>query len=240
MIAILNYHDVTKSKEDYVHAVPQSSFVNQIDYLGNHFTIVSLNKVLKIFKNKEKLPAKNLAVITFDDALRKASQNAFPFLIDKEIPFTVFVPTGLVGSKIQTKQESRRVMTLQELKNIAGLDTVQIESHGKTHTDFPELSEKELITELRESKEYLIRNNLSSKPVALAYPHGKSNFKIRKITSRYYEVALGGGGAIDCLPKINLMKLPRITVTQDMSFCKFKASLSTIYWHLKDFLNFGN
>lgn len=234
MILILAYHDITDSDaDDYVYATPEGEFKKQIEYLHRRYRIVSAKRACRYVKKNDSLPQKNLAAITFDDALAGAYQNAFPFLIERQIPFTVFAPTKLLGSTVSTKQGNRLVASLRQMQNLAQSELVDIESHGETHTDFVDITLNKAEKEMVESKKFLQEKGLNPSPSLMAYPHAKSDKQIRKKTAEQYDFAFGSGGVINSIQDIDYTNLPRITVSRRMSWWKYKASLTRTFWLLK-------
>ena len=129
---VICYHRVVQHFDDSAtRAMPSllvstSMFEKQLDWLANHFDMVSLEEVLQssllpdsllpdpLLPNpqptgSERLPrskGRRQASITFDDGYADFYWNALPILVKKKIPATVFVVTDLVGTaKLQTHDE---------------------------------------------------------------------------------------------------------------------------------------
>ena len=95
-ITILMYHGIIKSPcivDDWCF-VDAVSFTKQIEYVEEHFEIVSLSEAVQRMSHGEiKRPT---AVITFDDGYQNSYDVAFPILFKKKIPATIFLSTGFI------------------------------------------------------------------------------------------------------------------------------------------------
>jgi peptidoglycan/xylan/chitin deacetylase (PgdA/CDA1 family) len=96
---VLLYHnvveqDATVSGEGALHLGIQD-FVDQIEWLVEHFEIVPVSAVLGDDRGRRPRVA-----ITFDDAYRGAVELAIPELTRRGLPSTVFVAPGLLGGQV--------------------------------------------------------------------------------------------------------------------------------------------
>jgi peptidoglycan/xylan/chitin deacetylase (PgdA/CDA1 family) len=95
---ILQYHHISTATPRSTSVSPEE-FRTHMDYLrDNGFTVLRLEDVLQALRNGSPLPNKT-AVITFDDGYRSVYDVAYPLLKERNWPFTVFVPAGLIGEK---------------------------------------------------------------------------------------------------------------------------------------------
>lgn len=101
---VVLYHGVTTNEhpegsENYRWKhIPLTAFREQIDWLAQHFHIVSLAKIERLVR-EDAPPKEPLCAITFDDGYRNNFINAFPVLREKKVPATFFVTTGFVDTK---------------------------------------------------------------------------------------------------------------------------------------------
>lgn len=94
---ILLYHRVTDLSQDPNNlAVSPENFETHLRYLHNTSTIMSLNELGETLKGG-KLPRRAVA-ITFDDGYIDTFAQALPILRSFNIPATIFIPSGQVGS----------------------------------------------------------------------------------------------------------------------------------------------
>lgn len=99
---ILGYHRVVEDF-DYSsrYAIPSSlvsikTLVRQLDWIARRYEICSLDEVHERANTRRGKPA---AAITFDDGYADVYHNAFPLLLKKGLPFSIFVTTDLVGGQ---------------------------------------------------------------------------------------------------------------------------------------------
>jgi peptidoglycan/xylan/chitin deacetylase (PgdA/CDA1 family) len=97
-LTIIMYHGIIKDPlmvNDWCF-VNENSFSTQIEYLKEHFEIVSLSEAVERLRSGGiKRPT---AVITFDDGYQNNFGVAFPILHRERIPATIFLTTGLINT----------------------------------------------------------------------------------------------------------------------------------------------
>ncbi len=96
-IIVLMYHEIADDHDDIEAwtVVRKNDFVKQMEYLRNHYRIISLEEAIE---QKENLSAnqKSAAVVTFDDGYAGNKQIVLPLVKEMNIPVTIFVTTGAV------------------------------------------------------------------------------------------------------------------------------------------------
>jgi len=118
--------------------------------------------------------------LTFDDGFASFLQNALPELKMRDMPFTVFVPTGYIGKTpgwMKTGSHefgSERVMNEEELRELGRVEIATIGSHCITHRNLKNLTDDEARHEIFRSKADLERI-LERKVAFLSFPHGGFN-----------------------------------------------------------------
>ena len=81
--------------------VGKETFDQHLQYLKSRFQIIHLEDGLDFLEQRggETGTAKKpLCAITFDDGWRDVYENAYPLLAKHEVPATVFLPTGYIGT----------------------------------------------------------------------------------------------------------------------------------------------
>jgi peptidoglycan/xylan/chitin deacetylase (PgdA/CDA1 family) len=121
--------------------------------------------------------------VTFDDALESVFDGALQVMAAQQIPATVFVPTGYMGSEAQWRsvkgaenRPSGRVATAERLK---ALDRrlVRLGSHSVSHPPLASLSSIDLARELESSKQVL--EELTRAPITmLSLPYGSYDARV--------------------------------------------------------------
>jgi peptidoglycan/xylan/chitin deacetylase (PgdA/CDA1 family) len=124
---------------------------------------------------------KTLAV-TFDDAYRSVIRLALPILAEYGLPGTVFVPTAYIGAERPmrwpgidrwhgTAHEAELIpCSWPELELLVDAGW-EVGSHTRTHPRLPDLTDGDLVTELRESRQEC-EQRLAVRCRSIAYPYG--------------------------------------------------------------------
>lgn len=96
---VLAYHNVIPDDEpisgDPGAHLRMSDFCGQLDILSETAQVVALEDLFPLEPIKDSLRV----AITFDDAYRGTLLLGLPELVRRKVPATVFVPTGLIGTK---------------------------------------------------------------------------------------------------------------------------------------------
>ena len=94
---VLQYHHVSSTMPRST-SVTVEEFRAHMQFLrDNGFTVLPLQDIVSALREGQQLPDK-AAAITFDDSNASVYTAAFPILKEYGWPFTVFVPTGMVGT----------------------------------------------------------------------------------------------------------------------------------------------
>ena len=122
--------------------------------------------------------ARHVAV-TFDDGLAGLIDNALPELVLRNIPATIFIPTGYLGRRPQweidngSAEVNEPVMSADQLRQLPP-DLVSIGSHTRTHPRLTLLSQGEALAELCESRREL--EEILERDIKLfSFPYGEYN-----------------------------------------------------------------
>jgi peptidoglycan/xylan/chitin deacetylase (PgdA/CDA1 family) len=168
-VAFVGWHDVTPGARFL--ATPFDDFRRHLDVIA-----ATGRPVLAFDDAIDRLRDGRLAgpavVLTFDDGYAGVAELAWPELVARGWPATLYVCPGKLapGSTFPWDAEPARLLTASEVVDVAaqGLD---IGSHTMTHRWLPSLPRHEVDAELRDSKAAL--DALLGRPVTgLAYPMG--------------------------------------------------------------------
>lgn len=98
-VLIVMYHGVLPEPREWDHwcQIPADEFRWQIEHLKEHYQVLPLSEVVARLAADESLPP-NAAAITFDDGLRNNFEVAFPILRELEVPATMYLATGFIGT----------------------------------------------------------------------------------------------------------------------------------------------
>jgi peptidoglycan/xylan/chitin deacetylase (PgdA/CDA1 family) len=169
------------------------------------------------------------AAVTFDDGYSSVLENALPELKKRNIPATLFIPTGCLGTHppwIDKKTEEYRevVMTAEQLSS---LDTklTSIGSHCMTHQSLLELSYEEAKKEIFQSKKNL-EDILNRTIESISFPHGAYNHL-------HVELAQQSGY------KHAFSIIPEMIYLNSIPFIMGRVRVDPNDWHLESKLKFA-
>jgi peptidoglycan/xylan/chitin deacetylase (PgdA/CDA1 family) len=164
----------------YYHAIPERQrlrFARQMDWLLSRAQPVAAGI-------QEPLPpGRRYTAVTFDDGFTSVVRNALPELVARQIPATLFVPTGSIGShplwiKNQgAPAKNETVVTAEELRILKTMDLLTIGSHSVNHPNLVELEPARTRVELADSKSEL-EKILGAEVDLFSFPHGAHNDRI--------------------------------------------------------------
>lgn len=110
--AILMYHRVARMAYDpWGLAVDPEHFEEQIAYLKEHRTAMSMDELVQRLRSKT-LPADSVA-ITFDDGYRDNLINALPALVRHGVPASLFLATGYTDRNVPFWWDELATMILE-------------------------------------------------------------------------------------------------------------------------------
>ncbi len=171
-LRILMYHSLRENAyldKKNLYKIEFNEFKKQLSYLiSNNYTFSSLN-YLK-YKNKE-------ISITFDDGYESIYSILTPLLVNKNIPFTIFVTPKFV------KSNESRFINKKQLFELSSLGNIEIGAHGYNHLNLVNLSQDKLINEVFDSKKF-IEDVIGKKVNYFSYPYGQTNKSIIKIIKK--------------------------------------------------------
>ena len=105
---IVMYHRFCENDDGF--STPVRSFIEQLDYLTEHYRIVPLLELAGYLTSGSPIPP-GLAVITIDDGYRDCYEIAFPILRERKIPATAFVVTDFVDQATWLWTDKVRYLT---------------------------------------------------------------------------------------------------------------------------------
>jgi len=197
-LPVLMYHHINHHKSDMVTITPEA-FEGQMEYLYRAgYRTLKIAELIAYINNGLTLTRKAV-VVTFDDGWLDNYMYAFPILKKYKINATVFLITNRVEnasknaakipSLIPTHEESKLLIEKGEahkvalnwklIKEMSDSGMIEFYSHTKSHAKCNSLTEKELMEELKESRE-IIEKRLGSPCPYFCWPYGKYNDLGRK------------------------------------------------------------
>ncbi len=169
-ILVLNYHKVDDSFNSL--AIPPKLFEQQMEYLDSQgYHTISPDELYQGLAGEADLPP-NPVLITFDDGYVDNYTNAYPILKNHNMKATIFVVPGFTNV-------NKGYLTWDQMLEMEQ-NGITIESHTLHHKALEGLSDDQIITELRDSKEQL-EERLGHPVEYLAYPTGTYNLHIASL-----------------------------------------------------------
>lgn len=155
---ILMFHHVSDEFVDTIECCKckVGRFKSIIKEIQQNYEIISLED---IFASKK---TAKYAIITFDDGCMDAYKNAFPFLLNNRIPFTVYVTNDFIGKEGYIGES--------ELKTLASNPLVTIGYHTKSH---PMLIDVKNLKEEMMHHKHEVEQIIGRKIEHFAFPYGK-------------------------------------------------------------------
>jgi peptidoglycan/xylan/chitin deacetylase (PgdA/CDA1 family) len=188
-VSILGYHDYRESGgTPMIISVPK--FREQMEIIReSKIPVIPLSQVIEWKKGRANIPQECL-VITIDDGWLGVHTHAFPILKEFGFPFTIYLYKNYVNI-------GGRSMTWAQIKEMMQ-HGCEVGSHSVSHkamTQRSNRSEEEyqawLISELKDSKDFLETNLPGSRMTSFAYPFGNHNDAVADLTLQLgYDIAV--------------------------------------------------
>jgi peptidoglycan/xylan/chitin deacetylase (PgdA/CDA1 family) len=145
--------------------ISPTRFKQQLEWLARSGKVVSLEATLNHAR-------KDAIGITFDDGYRDNLRVALPLLEKFNLPMTLFVVAGFVGSA--------GYLSDAELREISSHPLITIGSHGLWHRHFNRITLEEARFELTESKR-LLADTISKSVDLVAWPYGECSAEVEQL-----------------------------------------------------------
>lgn len=162
---VILYYHVVKPEQ-------RQKFARQLDDL------LRLAKPVFADRSNTVVDGYNYAAVTFDDGYSSTLENALPELMIRNIPVTMFVPSGCLGQHppwINKRSEEYQevVMTAEHLRSL-DINLISLGSHCITHQSLLQMNHEEAKKEIVQSKNDLER--ILKRPIeSISFPHGAFN-----------------------------------------------------------------
>ncbi len=224
-IAVLGYHAfaTTQAKQNELKednlSMDIGYFEEQLKYLqDHHYKTVTLEEFYRYLQGEEKLPRKSV-LITMDDGYMSNYDLAFPLLQKYQMNAVVFVIGGNVESSYEGYMDFDTIKKAQsEYPNIT------FASHSYALHEQGAIDRG--IEYIREDFKKM-ENVLETK--YFAYPYGNYNEEaIQVLKENGYQLAFGFGPGKEhrkATKQEDNYKIPRLNISNDMPFWKFKLRL---------------
>lgn len=207
---VLTYHRVLDGPDisEAMHPgmyVTREVFERHLEYLSKKYCVVTLNQLREWIQGKLSFPGTPCA-ITFDDGWDDNYRNAYPLLKRFNLPATIFVITGDIGS--------REMLTWNQVREMEAWG-IAFESHTVSHVVLRGRQREEIQQELRGSKQRL-QNELNRSIGWFCYPKGIYDEIADEVVQELYSAAFTGElGLVE--KGDDLFHLRRIGIHNDVS-----------------------
>lgn len=217
-LLIIAYHLVESGTPSPVD-IPLGRFRSQLDELRETAHPLPLGQAL------DRLKAGDLAdgerpnvVVTFDDAYENFFTFAWPELVDREIPVTLYVPTDFIdgrsGAPIRGA-EQEKAASWKMLDQMAAHPLLTLGSHGVSHANLALATPEQARYELTASRERL-EDRLGVTVDSFCYPEGGCTPRVEALAAEVYRSAVIAGGRRVTPAHRRMTALPRIPIRRDM------------------------
>jgi peptidoglycan/xylan/chitin deacetylase (PgdA/CDA1 family) len=219
---LLIYHRVGGGSGDELD-LAERAFVAQLDVLvdGGH-EVVSIDEAIDRLDAGDDGPT---VVLTFDDGFADLRANAFPHLLDRNLPFAVYLAAGLVGGTMtwegsRASSQGSPALTWEQLSEMqaSGLCTVGNHTFGHAGPDVVDVTELDRCSDEIEAR-------LGTRPAHFAWTWGQPvPALLCDVRARFRSAATGALGRNQ--PGCDLHALARVPVRASDPLSFFRAKLA--------------
>ncbi len=188
-------------------SLQSGQFMDQMDVLAQGgYTVKKLPDIISSFQKGKSLPEKTVA-ITFDGADKSVLDKAAPYLIENDIPFTIFVPAARVEA------DKPPYMNWDSLRALKKTGLVTFGLHPADYSRLASAGEEDIRRQINNSIA-LMRERLGIETKLIAYPFGEYNEKFKHVVkSMGFDAAFGQQSGV-AYSGDDLFALPRFTQTE--------------------------
>lgn len=160
-IKVFMFHQVTNNIvewKDNEYCITADAFACFLEKALKKYKMEHIDNLIKSVKDLG-----TYAFVTFDDAYACVYSEAVPILLDKKIPFTLFLTLDFI--------DKEGYMTTDMIKELSKNPLCTIGAHGKSHKMFRNMSYDEAAFEIKNSKAVL--SYITGREINLfAFPYG--------------------------------------------------------------------
>jgi len=183
----LALENLTKTDELTTYTVYTDEFEKQINKLIEEKAYFATLEEVQEFRKSGNYPDK-CVLICFDDGDESVYKNAFPFLKEKQIPFTMFIIAGQVGNN---DFKNLKLSSWDELREMRDSGLVSFGSHtydmhylqDNKAQFLNEDSYEKFFKDIIKSKE-VMENELGFEITSIAYPFGNTSDKVTEMVRK--------------------------------------------------------
>jgi peptidoglycan/xylan/chitin deacetylase (PgdA/CDA1 family) len=218
---ILIYHQIGAGLGRQME-VSEQNFVRQIDWIQRAGDVVALESAIQ--ERGTEGPRRSF-VVTFDDGYRDVYERAWPVLRDRGLPFTLYLTTDPVESRIPlTPGGGAEPLEWRQVREMLDSGLMTLGAHTHTHTDLSTLDEPAVRSEVERSNE-LIAMRTGVEARHFTYPWGYWSAEADEVIREFYDTAtLGSGPAVTSATDPYLINRMPVQLSDGMVFFKAKMT----------------
>jgi len=178
---ILMYHSIAPAAASNISLSPDA-FARQLEYLSKHgYQVVPFSRLVELLREGKVVPPK-WVVLTFDDGFADFYDHAYPLILGKRLPVTLFIYAHGVVEADKLSWEKLAKLNPQ---------LVEIGAHSLTHRSLIFLNEEARRDEVISSRR-LLEDKLHRKVRFFSYPFGAvDQGLIRLVELSGFQAAVG-------------------------------------------------
>ncbi len=190
-VVVLAYHRISAAGRSQMDLHPER-FRHQMEYLVDHFTVVSLDEALVLLAGRTTSVGKPPIVVTFDDGTEDFHRVALPVLDELGIAATIYVATGPVLDGTAWP-DGAIALNPSALAEVASNDLVTIGCHSHDHLLLDREPAQTVANDLDRSIG-LLEEWTGKRPTHFAYPKAlpPSADNAALVRARFVSAALAG------------------------------------------------
>lgn len=229
---LLIYHQIGARSGLEMDVTPPA-FRSQLDWILSDGQVVDLpSAVARMGTSK----SDEDYVITFDDGHSGVFEHAYPILLDRSIPFTLYLTTeALEGSGHLHDDRRMPLLSWEQIREMVSSGLVTVGAHSHQHLDMRR-HEPSTIRQDLETNDRVLENRLGVRPHDFAYPWGRWSLTTDTLVrGRYSTAVLGGGRGI--VPDTDVHMLTRVPVMASDTKALFRRKMwggFRLEWILRD------
>lgn len=168
-----------------------------------------LPEIIDAFRNNTPLPDKTIS-LTFEGGHKSIMDKAVPLLLEKNIPFTIFVASDMI------ERDPDSYISWAQLRTLARHNFVTIGIHPATYQSIANLSEQEARAQINRAKS-VFQKEMGFAPLYFSYPFGELNEKVKlMIEQSDFQAAFGLQSGV-AHAGADIFMLPRFAMTEGYS-----------------------
>lgn len=216
---ILIYHQIDAG-HGFELDVQKRAFEQHVDWLEANGSVVGLEDAIA---RRLDPGAERLFVLTFDDGFADMFEHGFPLLLERRLPFTVYLTARPIETAVALSDRPRsKPVSWQQVNVMVESGLMTVGSHTFAHGDVRFMSSGEVAEDLEQCDE-LIERRTGVRPLHFAYPFGYwSPTADQSVRERYRSAVVGGSPNAELIDDQHLIARVPIQLSDGVVFFRRK------------------